>query len=86
MCTIGAVSYTHLRVIPGKMAACIVDLLEMIDIDYREHMHPHAGGLLKAGFNALSGRTRVVEAGERIELRFHAEPFRIALFRVDILD
>ena len=68
------------------MAACIVDLLEMVDIDYREHMHPHAGGLLKAGFNAFSGRTRVVEAGERIELRFHAEPFRIALFRVDVLD
>lgn len=41
---------------------------------------------MKAGFNALSGRTRVVEAGERIELRFHAEPFRIALFRVDVLD
>ena len=41
------------RVIPGEVAACIVDLLEMIDINYHEHMHSHAGELLKAGFNAL---------------------------------
>ena len=68
--------------VTGEVAACIIDLLEMIYINYGKHMHPRAGGLPEAGFDALSGRTRVVEAGERIKLRLLAEPFRIAFFRV----
>ena len=60
--------------VTGEVAACIIDLLEMIYINYGKHMHPRAGGLPEAGFDAFSGRTRVVEAGERIKLRFLAEP------------
>ena len=72
------------RVIRYEVAAYIVDLLEMIDINYHEHMHSHAGELLKAGFNALSGRTRVARGGRPDQTALMRSRSVSALFRVGI--